>query len=83
MSVQVCYKCTDLLDDQILCTGLAPGGLTEVGQDEYRTASFGATLAQEMGLFGIKPEVTVSACPHLLQMMEHMGCFNTFHSLVC
>lgn len=60
--MQVCYKCTDLLDDQILVTGLAPGGLTEVSQDEYRTASFGVTLASEMGLFGLKPEVRVARC---------------------
>jgi len=56
-SMQVCYKCTDLLDDQILLTGIAPGGLTEVPISEYRTASCGVTLALEMGLFGFKPEV--------------------------
>lgn len=59
-SVQVCYKVTDLLDDQILLTGLAAGGLTEVPISEYRTASFGVTLAMEMGLFGLKPEVMMS-----------------------
>ncbi|BDA41495.1 probable zinc protease PqqL [Coccomyxa sp. Obi] len=55
--MKVCYKVTDLLDDQILLTGLAAGGLTEVPMSEYRTASFGVTLAMEMGLFGLKPEV--------------------------
>ncbi len=59
--VQVCYKVTDLLDDQILLTGLAAGGLTEVPISEYRTASFGVTLAMEMGLFGLKPEVICTA----------------------
>ena len=59
-SVQVCYKVTDLLDDQILLTGLAAGGLTEVPMSKYRTASFGVTLAMEMGLFGLKPEVIMS-----------------------
>lgn len=55
--MQVCYKCTDFLEDQILMTGIAPGGLSDVSQAEFRTLSFSSHLAQEQGLFGLKPEV--------------------------
>lgn len=55
---QVCYKKTDFLGDQILLTGFAPGGLTEVPQQDFKTCSMANTLAQELGPFGFKPEVS-------------------------
>ncbi len=55
--VQVCYKKTDFLGDQVLLTGFAPGGLTEVPQADFKTCSMANTLAQELGPFGFKPEV--------------------------
>ena len=54
---QVFYKATELMNDQILMTGFAPGGLSQVPQSFFRTASLSAPLAQEQGIFGIKPEV--------------------------
>ena len=56
--VQVCFKKTDFLGDQVLLTGFAPGGLTEVAQADFKTCSMANTLAQELGPFGFKPEVT-------------------------
>lgn len=53
----MCYKKADFLADQVLLTGFAPGGLTEVPQEDFKTCSMGNTLAQELGPFGFKPEV--------------------------
>ena len=55
--LQVAYKRTDWLDDQILVTGFAAGGLTEVPQEQFRTCSMAVTLATELGPFGIKTQV--------------------------
>ncbi len=55
--LQVFYKVTEFMDDQILMTGFAPGGLSQAPQSFFRTASLSAPLAQEQGIFGIKPEV--------------------------
>lgn len=57
LGLQVVYKATELMDDQIMVTGFAPGSLSQVPQSFFRTASFSAPLAQEQGIFGIKPEV--------------------------
>ena len=51
------YKRTDWLDDQILVTGFAAGGLTEVPREQFRTCSMAVTLATELGPFGIKTQV--------------------------
>ena len=59
--MQVYYKCTDLLDDQVLLTGLAAGALSQVPLNEWRSASLATLLAQEQGLFGLKPEVRACA----------------------
>ncbi|CAL5222596.1 g4987 [Coccomyxa viridis] len=55
--MKVFYKVTEFMDDQILMTGFAPGGLSQAPQSFFRTASLSAPLAQEQGIFGIKPEV--------------------------
>lgn len=59
--LQVFYKVTEFMDDQILMTGFAPGGLSQAPQSFFRTASLSAPLAQEQGIFGIKPEVFLHA----------------------
>ena len=61
LAAQVFYKATELLDDQILMTGFAAGGLSQVPESFFRTASLSAPLAQEQGIFGIKPEVLPGA----------------------
>ena len=55
--MQVCYKKTDFLGDQVLLTAFAPGGLTEAEEADFKTYSMANTLAQELGPFGFKPEV--------------------------
>ena len=78
LAAQVFYKATELLDDQILMTGFAAGGLSQVPESFFRTASLSAPLAQEQGIFGIKPEVRPNACPmpaasnpHCLPSADH------------
>ncbi|XP_020265173.1 zinc protease PQQL-like isoform X2 [Asparagus officinalis] len=55
--MKICYKCTDFLDDQIIFTGFAYGGLSELSEDEYMSCSMGSTIAGEIGAFGYKPSV--------------------------
>jgi len=55
--VQVTYKRTELLHDQVLLSGFAAGGLTEVPQGDYRSAGFATVIAGELGMFGLRPEV--------------------------
>ncbi|XP_020597677.1 zinc protease PQQL-like isoform X2 [Phalaenopsis equestris] len=55
--MRVCYKYTDFLDDQILFTGFAYGGLSELREDEYISCSMGSTISGEIGVFGYKPSV--------------------------
>ncbi|PKU71070.1 zinc protease PQQL-like [Dendrobium catenatum] len=55
--MRVCYKYTDFLSDQIVFTGFAYGGLSELCEDEYISCSTGSTIAGEMGVFGYKPSV--------------------------
>ncbi|KAJ6803070.1 zinc protease PQQL-like isoform X1 [Iris pallida] len=55
--MRICYKCTDFLDDQIIFTGFAYGGLSELSEDEYISCSMGSTIAGEIGIFGYKPSV--------------------------
>ncbi|KAF5184288.1 Zinc protease pqql-like [Thalictrum thalictroides] len=55
--MKVCYKCTDFLDDQVLFTGFAYGGLSEVPEDEHYSCSMASTIAGEIGVFGYKPSL--------------------------
>lgn len=55
--MRICYKHTDFLDDQIIFTGFAYGGLSELSEDEYISCSMGSTIAGEIGIFGYKPSV--------------------------
>ena len=76
--MQVCYKKTDFLGDQVLLTAFAPGGLTEVDEADFKTYSMANTLAQELGPFGFKPEVpSLTYCPSII----HSSLCSFFHSL--
>ncbi|XP_020080244.1 zinc protease PQQL-like [Ananas comosus] len=55
--MRICYKCTDFLDDQVIFTGFAYGGLSELSEDEYISCSMGSTISGEIGVFGYKPSV--------------------------
>ncbi|CAN6441507.1 unnamed protein product [Victoria cruziana] len=55
--MRVCYKCTNFLDDQVLFTGFAYGGLSELSEEDYLSCSMGSTIAGEIGIFGYKPSI--------------------------
>ncbi|KAL4571854.1 hypothetical protein LXL04_018620 [Taraxacum kok-saghyz] len=55
--MRVCYKQTDFLEDQVLFTGYAYGGLSELPEDEYFSCSMSSTIAGEIGIFGYRPSV--------------------------
>lgn len=58
--MRVAYKRTDFLDDQILLSGFAHGGLSEVPPERggrYPSAACAVLLASEAGFFGHAPEV--------------------------
>ncbi|RWR72552.1 zinc protease PQQL-like protein isoform X1 [Cinnamomum micranthum f. kanehirae] len=55
--MKVCYRCTDFLDDQVLFTGFAYGGLSELSENDYFSCSMGTTIAGEIGVFGYRPSV--------------------------
>jgi hypothetical protein len=56
--LRVAYKCTDLLDDQVILSGFAAGGLSELPKGRrYDAASCAALLVNEIGIFGHKPEI--------------------------
>ncbi|CAD5335078.1 unnamed protein product [Arabidopsis thaliana] len=48
--MQVCYKSTDFLDDQVLFTGFSYGGLSELPESDYISCSMGSTIAGEIDL---------------------------------
>lgn len=54
---QVCLKSTKHLGDQVLVSGYALGGLSELSQEEFQTCSYAFKLAGEIGQFGHPPEV--------------------------
>lgn len=49
------YKCTDFCDDEVLFSGIAQGGRTELSPEEAPSALMSVTVAEELGIFGIKP----------------------------
>lgn len=55
--MRICYKCTDFLDDQVIFSGFAYGGLSELSETDYLSCSMGTTIAGEIGVFGYKPSV--------------------------
>jgi predicted Zn-dependent peptidase len=55
--LKVAYKQTAYLDDQVLISGWATGGLSEVGKKRFHNCSCASMLAGEVGVFGFKPEL--------------------------
>jgi len=55
--MRICYKCTDFLDDQMIFSGYAYGGLSEVEEKDFISCSMGSTIAGEIGVFGHRPSV--------------------------
>lgn len=55
--MKVGMKTTDFLDDQVLVRCFAKGGLSEVPESEYLDALYANTIATELGIFGLKPEI--------------------------
>ncbi|CAM9595638.1 unnamed protein product [Ascophyllum nodosum] len=53
--MQISYKCTDFCDDEVLFFGIAHGGRTELSPDKAPSALMAVTVAEELGVFGIKP----------------------------
>ena len=49
------YKCTDFCDDEVLFSGIAHGGRTELSPEKAPSARMSVTVAEELGIFGIKP----------------------------
>lgn len=49
------YKCTDFCDDEVLFSGIAHGGRTELSPDKAPSALMSVTVAEELGIFGVKP----------------------------
>lgn len=54
--MRIVYKKTGFLDDQVLMSAFANGGLSEQPEQELRNAKFGLSLATEAGLFGVRPD---------------------------
>lgn len=54
----MCYKCTGILEDQVLVGGTAVGGLSQVALADFRTCSLATRLAGEISQFGHPPEVS-------------------------
>jgi hypothetical protein len=42
---------------QVVFTGFAYGGLSELSESEYTSCSMGSTIAGEIGTFGYRPSV--------------------------
>lgn len=49
------YKCTDFCDDEVLFSGIAHGGRTELCPNRAPSALMSVTVAEELGIFGVKP----------------------------
>ena len=48
---------TRVYPPQVLISGYAYGGLSEIPEREYHTAAMAQTVASEVGIFGFKPTV--------------------------
>ena len=55
--MQVCYKCTEFMGDQVLVNAFATGGLSNVPRDCFKACNLASRLASELGQFGHPPEV--------------------------
>lgn len=55
--MRVCYKQTDFLDDQVLISGYAYGGLSEAPEGDHHSYAMAQVLAGEVGIYGHPPSV--------------------------
>ncbi|GIL48315.1 hypothetical protein Vafri_4598 [Volvox africanus] len=55
--MRVAFKSTTFMRDEIHMTGFALGGLSEVPQELFYTASLAGTMAGHLGIFGFRPDV--------------------------
>eukprot|EP00877_Chromochloris_zofingiensis_P010304 jgi/Chrzof1/5527/Cz16g06120.t1 len=55
--MRVCWKETNFMEDEVMVSGTAAGGLSEVPQHDFYTASMSSTIAAQLGAYGHKPEV--------------------------
>ena len=55
--MRVAIRVTDFLDDQVLIRGSARGGLSEVSQVDYIDARCSNMIAQELGIYGFRPDI--------------------------
>lgn len=55
--IKIALKTTDFLDDQVLIRAFAKGGLSEIEESKYLNALYANTIAGELGMFGVKPEI--------------------------
>jgi zinc protease len=51
----VTFKPTQHMSDEVLLTGVAAGGLSEVPASQHYTAACAGVVASHMGIFGIRP----------------------------
>ena len=74
--VQVCYKQTDFLGDQVLLAAAAQGGLSEVPRASFRSCSNALKLVSEIGQFGHPPEVIfLLSAPRCRRSRDFPSCF--------
>nr|GEW27730.1 zinc protease PQQL-like isoform X1 [Tanacetum cinerariifolium] len=55
--MRLCYKCTDFLTDQVVFSGFAYGGLSEVLESDYLSCRLAFQIAGKIGIFGYKPSM--------------------------
>ena len=55
--MRICFKSTPHMNDEVLITGFAFGGLSEVPVDLLNSACMARSIAGELGMFGFKPIV--------------------------
>lgn len=46
--MRLCYKVTDFLDDEVLLTGFATGGLSDAPRDKHATAAMACIIADQV-----------------------------------
>ena len=65
--MQVTYKSTQLLDDQVLVKGFAAGGLSDMPREAFDSCSMAQTLAQASALLPL----CSADCEHSSCLQEH------------
>ncbi|KAL6755922.1 Metalloenzyme, LuxS/M16 peptidase-like protein [Haematococcus lacustris] len=55
--MRVVFKSTSFMEDEVMMTGMAHGGLTEIPQPLFYTAAIAPAIAAQLGMFGLKPHI--------------------------